>query len=239
MIEFFKKPMNKKGASSVLVILMMVVLTLFGLSALTASLATVRLTEKAGAWTKEFYLLEAQAEMSVAQLDSILYDAEVKAVEYMQKKEFLEIEGTVLPDDLQKLVYLNMTELLPKAARSIYLERVMEAVYILHAVTLIETRLPDASLEYLSDIFRHIIEDEAVAGVLFNLTVSEENEGTKKNIDIGIEIEFPGYSLELSGNEVSGIRFSGGSRYNIVEWREWQEAFGYSEDIQYADPIKD
>lgn len=239
MIEFFKKPMNKKGASSVLVILMMVVLTLFGLSALTASLATVRLTEKAGVWTEEFYLLEAQAEAIVAQLDGILYDAETRAVDYMEEKEFLKINGTVLPDDLQKLVYLNMTEYLPKAARSTYLERVMEAVYLLHAVTYIETRLPDANLEYLSDIFRHTIEDEAVAGVLFNLTVSEDKEGTSKNIDIGIEIEFPGYSIDLSGNEVSGIRFAGGSRYNIVEWREWQEAFGYSEDIQYADPIKD
>jgi hypothetical protein len=239
MIETFNVPMNKKGASSVLVILMMVVLTLFGLSALTASLATVRLTEKAGVWTEEFYLLEAQAEEMVSQLDKVLYDAETKAVAYMQKKSFLMESGTVLPDDLQKLVYLNMTEYLPKGAKSSYLERVMEAVYILHAVTDIEIYLPDVKLEYLNDIFRHIIEDEATSGVLLSMIASEEREGTVKNIDIGIEIEFPGYLISLSGNDASGTRFAGGSRYNIVEWREWQEAFGFSEDIQYGDPIKD
>ena len=239
MIEFIKNPINKNGASSVLVILMMVVLTLFGLSALTASMATVRLTEKSGVWTTEFYALEAQAETFVAQVDKVLYEAEKEAVEYIVDKEYLKENSTVLPDDLQKLVYLNMTEFLPKAARASYLERVMEAVYMLRAVNGIEIQLPDAKIDYYGSIIGHIIEDEATSGVELSLTVSEDGDKTVKNIDICMAVEFPGYSIGLSENhEAFGTRFTGGVRYNIIEWREWQAAFGYSEDIQYADPVR-
>ena len=239
MTEPFKCYQRNKGASSVLVILMMVVLALFGLSALTASLATVRLTEKSGNWAGEYYLLEAEAEKVVAQLDKVLHDAESRAVGYMEEKGFLEETGTVLPADLQKIVYLSMTEYLPDSGRDAYLGRVMEAVYLLHAVNEIKMEFPGAELEYLDNIYGHVIEDEATSAVLFGITVSEETDENAKNIDLLIEIVFPGYSIHFAGNEVSGTRLSGGLRYNIVEWREWQEAFGYSEDIQYADPIRD
>ena len=239
MTERFKCYQGNRGASSVLVILMMVVLALFGLSALTASLATVRLTEKSGNWAGEYYLLEADAETVVARLDKVLFAAEDKAIEYMEEKAFLKEVGTVFPAELQKIVYLSMTEYLPDSGRDAYLGRVMEAVYLLHAVNEIKMEFPGAELEYLDNIYGHVIEDEATSAVLFGITVSEETDENAKNIDLLIEIVFPGYSIHFAGNEVSGTRLSGGLRYNIVEWREWQEAFGYSEDIQYADPVRD
>jgi len=228
---------GKKGASSVLVILMMVVLALFGLSALTASLASVRLTEKSGEWSEEFYILEAKAEKMTAGIDSILHEAELKAVEYMKDSMFLYESGTILDEGLQKLVSLNVTEYLPKAAREDYLTRVMEAVYIAHAIKGLELAFEDMGIEYPAGLERHIIEDEAVSGIFMMFDVSEE-EGTK-NISVGIEVKFPGYLLEYDEGTVSGTRITGTGRYNVVEWREWQESFEYGEDIQYAEPVRE
>lgn len=239
MNRFLKNSKNTKGASSVLVILMMVVLTLFGLSALTASLASFKLTEKAGTWTDEFYELESQAEYKLVEIDNVLNEAELKAVLYMTEKKFLLESGTILDNDIQKLIYMNMTEYLPKGAHASYLEGVMEAVYIGYVIRDLGLNFPESEISFTSSIIRQIIEDEVTSDVVFSFTVSEAEKEASKNIGVVIEVLYPGYSLDVLGNDVSGGRHTGGLRYDVLEWREWQEPFEYSENIQYAEPIKD
>lgn len=235
MIRYLS-PANRKGASSVLVILMMVVLVLFGLSALTAGLASLRLTEKSGLWAEEYYLLEGKAETRTAQIDRILHNAETKAVEYMVNREYMNESGTVFTDDIQNFIYLNMTENLPESAKAEYLQRVMKAVYYKNAYQLMEDETEDTTISYSNNIVRMILEDEGFPGMSFELTVSDG----VKNIDIYADVIFPGYIIDIKNDDLSGVRsgkFS--SRYDIIVWEEWQEPFSYSENIQYAEPVKD
>jgi hypothetical protein len=235
MIRYLS-PVDRKGASSVLVILMMVVLVLFGLSALTAGLASLRLTEKSGIWTEEYYLLEGKAESRVAEIDSILHIAETRAVEYIVSEEYLNESGTVFEDDLQKFINLNMTENLPDSAKAEYLQRVMKAVYYKSAYELMERETEDITIIYSNSMTRMILEDEGFPGMSFETTVSDG----VKNIDIHADVTFPGYVIDFKRDKPFGIR-SGeySARYDIVVWEEWQEPFSYAENIQYAEPTKD
>lgn len=75
---------STKGASSVLVILMMVVLIALGLAALTTSLAAMRLGDKSGEWNRQFYLLDAKAGMDLATIDGYIAAADIEAKEYLE-----------------------------------------------------------------------------------------------------------------------------------------------------------
>lgn len=63
---------NQRGSTSVLVIIMMIVLLVFGLAILTTSLSNVRLADKKINWLKDYYLLEADAAQALAELDQLL-----------------------------------------------------------------------------------------------------------------------------------------------------------------------
>lgn len=60
---------SEKGASSVLVILMLVVLVVFGVAALTTALSSVRLGQKVEDWNEKYYTAEAQANEMYAEID--------------------------------------------------------------------------------------------------------------------------------------------------------------------------
>jgi hypothetical protein len=68
---------QEKGADSVLVIFMMILLVTFGSMALSMGLANNRLGLLSTAWNKDYYWLDAQAESCLFQLDQALNAAEL------------------------------------------------------------------------------------------------------------------------------------------------------------------
>jgi Tfp pilus assembly protein PilX len=60
---------SKKGASSILVIMLLVVLMVFGIAALTTALSSMRLTQKVTDWNAQYYAAEAVAWERCAQID--------------------------------------------------------------------------------------------------------------------------------------------------------------------------
>lgn len=60
---------SRKGASSILVILLLVVLVVFGIAALTTALSNVRLGQKTADWNDKYYAAEAKANEVYAKID--------------------------------------------------------------------------------------------------------------------------------------------------------------------------
>lgn len=60
---------SKKGASSILVIMLLVVLMVFGVAALTTALSSMRLTQKVTDWNTQYYAAEAIAWERCAEID--------------------------------------------------------------------------------------------------------------------------------------------------------------------------
>lgn len=66
---------SRKGASSILVIMLLVVLVVFGIAALTTALSGMRLTQKVTDWNAQYYEAEAIAWERCADIDRAVKDA--------------------------------------------------------------------------------------------------------------------------------------------------------------------
>lgn len=81
---------HEQGASSILVIIMMVVLLVFGLAVLTTSLSNVRLGDRKKAWLYDHYDLEGYAMAEIAKYDQVLAQAQGEAIAYAGTDDFLD-----------------------------------------------------------------------------------------------------------------------------------------------------
>jgi hypothetical protein len=82
---------SNKGAASVLVVFMMIILVTFGTLSLAAALANVRLGAKAAGWMTDYYGLDAQAELFCMELDAYLLAAENRAAVFLSDAGFADI----------------------------------------------------------------------------------------------------------------------------------------------------
>jgi len=76
MIE---KLRGEKGASSVMVVLLLVALLVFGIAALTTALSSARLGQKVSEWNTAYYAAEAQANERLAEIDKAVNEARLSA----------------------------------------------------------------------------------------------------------------------------------------------------------------
>lgn len=236
MISKFMPLLNKKGASSVLIILMMIVLVVFGLAALTTSMAAMRLTEKSTDWTGEYYSLEKEAGEFLFEIDSILYDAEIRAIAYIEDGLYLNNGSTLFPEDTQEMIFNTYNNTIPKSARPDYLSRVMEAAFYQSALSQLLNEYPGATYEYNGSFLRWILEDEGHPDITFGTTVSENGTEFAKNLDIKLKLLAPKYYIDFKNGKVTGERSAASlKRYDILAWKEWQEYFDYSDKIEFDD----
>ncbi|MGE5495154.1 MAG: hypothetical protein ACM3S4_07660 [Burkholderiales bacterium] len=66
---------SKKGASSIMVMLMLVVLVVFGIAALTTALSSMRLGQKVVDWNDKYYAAEKTANERYAEADKAVRSA--------------------------------------------------------------------------------------------------------------------------------------------------------------------
>jgi Tfp pilus assembly protein PilX len=66
---------SKKGASSIMVMLMLVVLVVFGIAALTTALSSMRLGQKVVDWNEKYYAAEKAANERYAEADKAVRNA--------------------------------------------------------------------------------------------------------------------------------------------------------------------
>lgn len=66
---FVRRFQYRRGAASALIILLLVLLVFFGVLALVASAADLRLSRKQAEWNRQYYLADARAEALLADLD--------------------------------------------------------------------------------------------------------------------------------------------------------------------------
>lgn len=66
---------SKKGASSIMVMLMLVVLVVFGIAALTTALSNMRLGQKVVDWNEKYYAAEKTANERYAVADQVVENA--------------------------------------------------------------------------------------------------------------------------------------------------------------------
>jgi hypothetical protein len=105
-MAFIKLHIRKEeGATSIFVITLMVVLIVFGLAALTTSLASLKLSNKNTLWIKEYYALEGEAERLLSIIDGTLIGVadEAKSASNENKDQYVDIYYEKVWSNLFKL----------------------------------------------------------------------------------------------------------------------------------------
>ncbi|MBC7959187.1 MAG: hypothetical protein H7X94_04895 [Vallitaleaceae bacterium] len=224
---------DQKGATSIFVMIFMVVLLVFGLAALTTSLASLKLADKNHNWSKEYYALEANAEVTVAAIDGILYAAEVTAREYVLTKQYLNSSGTFLENENQSDILKQWQLKNQVMDQEAFLEQLLQFVYVNRAYNALKDYVQmDETLTFkeweVSDLSTFEI----------NFSVKEEKSAYPKILDASLSILLPNYDLNLGEDgAISGFRMAEPlKRYQITQWKEWQSAFEYADDINFENP---
>ena len=78
---------NNRGAASVLIVFLMLVLVTLGTFAIVSSNANWRLNQRSLAWNAMYYAMDADAETLLAKIDRVLLQAETKAVNYLLQND--------------------------------------------------------------------------------------------------------------------------------------------------------
>ncbi len=126
---------NQRGAASVLVILLIVVLATFGAVAIMAAWTQNGLGIRTAQRTAAFYALDGEAERIIAKVDQGLYEAQQKAANYMDT-QFREnavpedLEGATLPRSFYREIKRTPPNL---SMRSLMVEDIYTRVYYYYA----------------------------------------------------------------------------------------------------------
>ena len=79
---------NEDGATSVLIVFMMIVLVTLGAFAITSANVNIKFSNKAAAWSEKYYALDATGELYTRDFDYALAAAEAKAAEYIHAASY-------------------------------------------------------------------------------------------------------------------------------------------------------
>lgn len=88
------KMSNERGSASLMVVLIVFVLMLFGVFALMSSYSEYKLSSKYASWTKDYYALDQKAQMFLSQLD--LKKVEGQTIEKTIQDQTLSSNQTIL-----------------------------------------------------------------------------------------------------------------------------------------------
>lgn len=98
---------NQKGSSSVLVVLTLLMLVIFGVLGMMSSHSEYRLAQKNASWTKDYYQFEAKANRRLLEISPMMVSLKQKSEIYYSSWEttgrFESVEDPLLKADLEGL----------------------------------------------------------------------------------------------------------------------------------------
>jgi len=212
---------SERGAASVLVIFMMIILVIFGALSLTAALANYRLGVKVHSWMEGFYELDSRAEILCAEMDKLLLEAEESAL------AAIAAEGNI--NIIMQDVSINSSSLFAEYYFG-EADRKLRQWAASKPEIEIEVRgaFPDLEVSFT------LIEEESASEISEIVSLSS-GQSRAKHLTVVLKLNLPAFRLEqtpsgpLYYREDSFLK-----RYTIVQWQQWQEPPDF-EDIEFWD----
>ncbi len=237
---------NRRGASSVLVIFMMIVLVVLGILAFTAAYANLSLSRKTASHLQSIYTLDDQAEECVQAVEAALISAEQRACDAFAAGRF--------PDDLgagDRVDDLQASLAAAKAANDTAMAQALFArTYYAFADSALETLCAanesisfayDEAQDFMfSDDFLNLDLAEPEVGALrVSVHISRGEEVGRQQLDVLLEVRSPAYELSFAGEGLKGARERGAplSHMRTAAWKHWQIPFTYAENVDFNDRV--
>jgi len=204
---------SEQGATSVLVVFMMIVLVTLGAFAITSARVNYRFSETAVEWNQMFYALDSLGEGYLRDVDEKLARAQTRAVAYFVKEEYAaESPAADIPVYIHDEIHAawlesdDKTAALQEGAESLYKDLVFDMLWDLTG------EYPGMNLQYGEQIS---------ADVEFTAMPDE----TELGITVSVAVQpFTNYAVmaEDGDNVVVENIITDAPRFRINEWRQWQ-----------------
>jgi len=213
---------NEDGATSVLIVFMMIVLVTLGAFALTSANVNIKFSRKAAAWSQIYYTLDAQGERYVQAVDAALANAEAQAADYIGKQGYAMAQYDGLPAETQaaaaKMWHAAETqESLQGIFALVYESLAVEALAALTATP------PNAGTADWQGTGPGVSIDFAAA------------DAPDYHLRVGLRIVAPGYDFTLVSGGVMLQRQPDAARYAVAEWYQWQVPQEYDDTQEVWD----
>ena len=206
---------DNKGASSIMVIIMMVVLLVFGLAILTTSLSNQRLAQRKQNWLSEYYGLEGKAQEEIALFDGILIDAEAKTRSYLESDTYMDDYMLDLP--LDDRTY-------PRIYALVYND------YAIEGLSKAIAGRSDAVLYHVEPDFFGVLEGRSVPTSKLEFSVAMEDGNYGKHIQITMELLAANSENLTDDHQII-------NRYSITRHTQQQEPFQYDDSLDFENPF--
>lgn len=204
---------DQSGATSVLVILMLLVLVTFGSFAIISANSNIKLSKTAASWSKMYYALDAKGELYISEVDKRLYMAEIKALDYIEQKCYSELIYLDIPVELQTRIRNSVEE---NGVNSLTLYNAFNRVYYYYA----NLYLSEMAELYPENIVSALNDDVEITAVISDmLFVSSEN--PECHLNVSVEVRPMNYSFYIQDGEVS-YEYESTKRYKILSWTQSQ-----------------
>lgn len=225
---------NESGAASVLVVVMMLVLVVFGLAMITTSLAQYRLSQNHEKFIDDHYDLESMVQEKIYTIDQLLYDAEVSTVTYFSDMNIADeaYEGPVMNhfDYNDEFIYTYETD----SERTDYINEIFQMVY--------EETFTD-NLYALADSdetvsVEYVETDDMTGKTLVRISIASEGATYQKYLNVTLELTAPNYQLDYKADEIIAVKSFDVERYTVTKYQQEQIAFDYDEGIKFQNPFE-
>ncbi len=208
---------DTRGASSILVIIMMVVLLVFGLAVLTTSLSNVRLGERKRAWLTEYYALEGVSESEMSKIDGLLLQAEASARAYIETDDYMDdymTDGPLSTSLKQQIFALAYNDTMG--------ELISDSI----------AGQEDASLYLATPDIEAITNGASIDASRLNFSVALPKSNYDKHLQLTMEL-----LAANPDNVTEDFRLI--NRYLVIRHTQQQQAFEYDESIDFDDPFEE
>ena len=230
-----------RGASSVLVMFMMIILVVLGALAFTASYANLSLSRRTHAAYADMYALDAAGEGALARVDACLKEAEAMAADYVGSGGYTLQVGGPLDPDAQRLVYGGYTLASSSdAARKTYLEGLLPRVYCYFALSalapMVEAGEAEVALDPRYDGASALLAPGVPAdgALAVSFTVAFADAPGSRRLSCGLDVVCPAYDITPARDYAAVARVDGAaSRIRLTSWRHWQLPFEYDAGFEF------
>jgi hypothetical protein len=208
-MAFLKRLIDEAGATSVLVILMMIVLVSLGYFAIASANSNIKLSDNALYWNARYYELDAEGENFIAAFDKYLANAQALTNEYMETEQYLEITHGNIPMSLQTTFFDGYPV---SEDKNYFLDTVMDTVFLYYA----DIELAKFKEEYPDSTVSVLKEGDQVMAIICDMTFTSEA-APDFHLDVSATVN---YLSEFVYAQAEGNLSMG--RYNITKWTQWQ-----------------
>jgi len=204
---------NEDGATSVLIIFMMIVLVTLGAFAITSANVNIKFSNKAAAWSEKYYLLDSVGEQYAGEIDYALARAEAKAAEYIHAAGYTKTSYDGVTADAQR----EIAALWKDEGAMHTIENIFNRVYMDWAYEEIST---------LNALYPETEIQLTKAGLVINDMSVEVNLGVDENTDyqlcVKLAVRVPSYNFRSEANGISMAKDFDATRYVVADWYQWQ-----------------